>query len=62
MGSHTSNLWKFFVMTLALHITIFNKKFHPTQAVERLKNSIVVKLLQWEVYEVPQFVSDHIFC
>ena len=48
-------------MALALRIPIFNKKSHPTQAVERLKNSIVVKLLQWEVYEVPQFVSDHFF-
>ena len=40
-------------MALALRIPIFNKKSHPTQAVERLKNTIVVKLQQWEVCEVP---------
>ena len=62
LRSHTSKLGKFFVMPLALRIPIFNKKSHPTLAVERLKNSIVVKLLQWEDCVVPQFVSDHIFC
>ena len=53
-----------FVMLLALHMPIYNKKSHPTRAVavECLKLSIKVIVLHWKVGDVPQLVSDVIFC
>ena len=53
----------FFVMLpLALSTAIFNKKSHPTWAVECLKLPIVVTLLQWNFCDIPQLVLDGIFC
>ena len=61
-GPHTSKLATFFVMPLALTIPICNKKSHPTWAVECHKLFIEVTLLQWKFWDIPQLVSDVIFC
>ena len=46
VGSRTFKLETFFVMPLALSTPIFNQKSHRTIAVEWLKFSVVVALLQ----------------
>ena len=46
---------------LALSMPIFNKKSHPTRAVECFKFSIEIKLLQWKVRDIPELGLEEIF-
>ena len=60
MRTHTSKLGKFFVVSLALSTPIF--KYDRLWTVELPKLPIVVTLQQWNIWDIPQLVSDDIFC